>query len=141
MKIRVRESLDVGSFDAVKREIQKGKESIDEAAFLSQRFVAEIDDLLDKYGLRGLLRFSAGGFLGGYLQLHLQNLTHSVVMSIGIGEDMSSRVLDAVLDSNADGSPFVVAANVQDEPLSSRECETFKALLDAIEGYFKEWTE
>lgn len=140
MKITVREGLGAHEFTALDRETAEAVKQVEASATDTMQFAKSVSALMDQYGIEGYLRLVGGDFLDGFLQLHLTNFTHNITISVGIGERMVQNLL-STYRWTSDGSPFVAMIDIQGEPPFSRERKTLKALLDTIEGYFKEWTE
>lgn len=140
MKITVREGLSAHEFAALDRAAAEAVKQVEASATDTVQFAKSVSALMDQYGVEGYLRLVGGDFLDGFLQLHLTNFTHNITISAGIGERMAQSLLSTYRWAN-DGSPFVAMIDIQGESPFSRECKTLKALLDTIEGYFKEWTE
>lgn len=140
MKITVREGLDAHEFAALDRAVAEAVKQVEAGATDTMQFAKSVSALMDRYGVEGYLHLVGGDFLDGFLQLCLTNFTHNITISIGIGERMVRSLLSIYRWAN-DGSPFVAMIDIQGEPPFSRECKTLEALLDTVEGYFKEWTE
>lgn len=140
MKITVREGLGIHEVTALEKAAAEAVKQVEATATDTVQFAKSVSALMDQYGVEGYLRLLGGDLLDGFLQLHLTSFTHSITISIGIGERMVRSLLSTYRWAN-DGSPFVAMIDIQGEPPFSRECKTLEALLDTVEGYFKEWTE